>query len=200
MTEKQKQRKLQEIERLKNVLKAEKRKFGGIHDGRGFRYVIAEQLVELNEFTLANNYLKWFNKNFPDDYTYAYFQFCAAVTKYQVGKLKEAEQHLIQVNRHNTYILELLIDDDMKDQDKYEWNESETLEYTRSNLPEFLKLMTPVFHQWLSKIISEPSYISYYRRYISIKKLLKDLNVSKERNNLLDAERMCLKAWLREAD
>ncbi len=199
MTEAKKNRILRKIEKLKKVLRDEKTKYGAIHDGRGIRYSIAELYFELKDYKKTNRYLNWFNKNFPDDGKYSYYQLGEAVTKFELGKLKESKKSTINLNKHNTYLIDLMIGNDIVDQNKYEWIESENLEWAQVNVNDHLKLITENYLDWLNNFRNEESFQKWYKKLIAIKKLLKGLDVSEERSKLLKASRKCIKEWKKDA-
>ena len=96
------------------------------------------------------------------------------------------------MNRQNTYLIDLLIGNEIVDQNKYEWVESESLNWAHGQLGIHQNLVTEKYIAWLSTFVKEAMYISWYTRYLSIKRLLKGMDVSKERNDLLEAERKCM--------
>jgi len=186
---------LRKIEKYKKALRKEKAMFKAYHDGGGFRYTIAELYFELGDYKQTNRYLNWFDKNFPNDVKYAYFDLGKAVTKFELGKEMESKVSTIELNRHNTYLIDLLIGNELADQNKYEWMESESLHWAKGQLADLLNLVTVEYISWLKTFVKEEVYISWYTRLVSIKKLLKGMDVSKERNDLLEAERKCMQDW-----
>lgn len=195
MTTAKKNQILRKIEKYKKALRQEKATFKAYHDGSGFRYAIAELYFELGDYKQTNRYLNWFDRNFPDDSKYMYFDLGRAVTKFELKKTSESKIATIELNRHNTYLIDLLIGNKITDQDKYEWMESESLAWAKNHLAEHSTLATEKYLAWLSGFVEEAVYIDWYTRYISIKKLLKGMEVSAERTDLLDAARQCIRDW-----
>ena len=107
----------------------------------------------------------------------------------------ESKLSTIDLNQHNTYLIDLLIGNDIADQNKYEWVESESLKWANEQLSEHLGLVTEAYIAWLSIFVKEDIYVNWYTRYLSIKRLLKGMDVSKERSDLLEAERKCMQDW-----
>ena len=186
---------LRKIEKYKKALRKEKAMFKAYHDGSGYRYTIAELYFELGDYKQTNRYLNWFDKNFPSDVKYAYFDLGKAMTKFELGKETEAKVSTIDLNGHNTYLIDLLIGNEIADQNKYEWMESESLKRAKEQLVDYSNLVTDGYIEWLKAFRQEESYENLYTRLISIKKLLKGMEVSEERNNLLEAERKCIRDW-----
>lgn len=186
---------LRKIERYKKALRKEKAMFKAYHDGVGYRYAIAELYFKLGDYKQTNRYLNWFDKNFANDAKYAYFDLGKAVTKFELGKEKESKLATIDLNQHNMYLIDLLIGNEIVDQNKYEWMESERHNWAQEQLSVHLHLVTEGYLAWLKAFIKEDTYISWYTRLLSIKRLLKGIDVSNERSNLLDAERKCIQGW-----
>ena len=186
---------LRKIEKYKKALRKEKAMFKAYHDGGGYRYAIAELYFELGDFKQTNRYLNWFDKNFPNDGRYAYYDLGKATTKLELGKTVESKIATIELNRHNTYLIDLLIGNEIADQNKYEWMDSESLTWAQQQLAEHRNLVTETYIAWLSAFVKEDVYTSWYTRLISIKKLLKGMEVSSERSDLLKAERRCMHDW-----
>jgi len=195
MTEAKKNRLLKKIDRLKGHLRKEKTMFDAHIDGPGNRYGIAELYFELGDHQKTNRYLNWFDKNFPDDGLYSHFYLWAAAAKYESGKLKEAKKLTININRDNTYLIDLLIGENIKDQDKYESHPADSLGWAKENLEDHKKFITENYLNWLAQFRKEDFYKKWYNKLISVKKLLKDLEVSDERSRLLRAERRCIRDW-----
>lgn len=195
MTEAKQNRILKKIDTLKKALRREKATFGAHHDGAGYRYSIAELYFELKDYKKTNRYLNWFDKNFPDDGKYSHYELGEAVTRFETGKSLEAKLSTINLNRHNTYLIDLIIGNQIADQNKYEWIKSENLNWAKQYLNDHRSLVTENYVKWLNEFRNDPSFEKWYGKLVSIKKLLKGLEVGKERNNLLDAEIKCLKDW-----
>jgi hypothetical protein len=106
MTDKQRQKIKDKIEKVKKTLAAEKRKFGGFDDSRGLRYLPIELYVQLRDFDGGLKYLKWFNKNFPDDIGFPEFLFGATIIYYKTGSLIDAESMALRTYFSNTFLLD----------------------------------------------------------------------------------------------
>ena len=94
------------LDKIKKTLAAEKRKFGAYHDGRGLRYLSPARHIQLEDYTGGLKYLKWFDKNFPDDSGMPEFLLEWAIILFKSGKMKEAEGKIYQTFFSNTYLLD----------------------------------------------------------------------------------------------
>ena len=126
---------------------------------------------------------------------YPYYILGEAVTKYELGKLTESKKATINLNRGNTYLIDLIIRYKIQNQDKYEWAQSESLVWAQENLKEHLELVTENYLNWLKDFRDDELYHKWFNKLIAIKKLLKGLDVSEERNELLEADRKCIEDW-----
>ena len=89
MTDKQKEKIRDKIKKVKQTLAAEKRKFGGFDDSRGLRYVPTGLYVKIGDFDGGLKYLKWFEKNFPNDIGFPGFLFESTVILFKAGNLRK---------------------------------------------------------------------------------------------------------------
>lgn len=173
MTPKQIERANKKIADIKRTLAAEKRKFGCYNDGRGLRYLPTKYFIQLGNFSGGLSYLKWFDKNFPDDSGFPEFLFDWTIILFKTGKTKEAEQKAFQTFCANPYWFDKFFGRPITPLDM--WHSSnlakpeytEVLEYssTRPDLADF--------SEWLDKLISTADFINRSNKYIDIYKRLK---------------------------
>ena len=90
MTPKQTEKIRQKIADIKRILAAEKRKFGCYDDSRGPRYLPTGYFVRLRDYAGGLAWLKWFDKNFPDDGGFPEFLFESAIILFKTSRQKEA--------------------------------------------------------------------------------------------------------------
>lgn len=200
LSAKQKDRKLKKIDLLKKELRYEKQKFGGYFDGRGFRYTIAELFFEINDYKKTNRYLNWFYKTFPDDITYPHFKIGSSFAYYQSAKFDKCSSQLIKLNEDNTYILHILTNISIESQNKHEPNEYNKITWAKNELDNLKMNINIEFLNWIKHFIIQDKYQYWYKKYIAILKLIKDLDVSNERNELLDASYKCINDWINDCD
>ena len=200
MTEAQQNRLLKKIDRFKQAMRREKKQWGGYHDGHGHRYTIAELYFELGDPKKTNRYISWFDKTFPDDGTYSYFEFGVAHARFQLGKLVDCKQNIVAVVKNNTYLLDLLIENNPIDQNKHELQEHETLDWAHHHLDHYKVFLNSEFKIWLTDFCNSTDFRKWYRKYVSILKLLKDTDSSEERSSLFNASWDCIKEWKAEIE
>ena len=79
------------LEKIKKLLAADKRKWGAWDDSRGLRYLSPGLYIQMEDWTGGLKYLKWFEKNFPNDMGLPVFLFEWTIILFKNGKIKEAE-------------------------------------------------------------------------------------------------------------
>ncbi len=120
MTPKQEERIRTKIATIRKILAAEKRKFGGYDDSRGLRYMPPELFLKLHDYKGGLTYLRWFQKNFPDDIGFPDFLFEWTIILFKTGKMKDAEQKAIQTYFSNIYVFDKFFGRDIVPVDTYE--------------------------------------------------------------------------------
>lgn len=106
MTPKQIERLRTKIFNIKQTLAAEKRKFGWYDDSRGLRYLPIRYFIQLGDYQGGLTYLKWFNKNFPDESGFPDFLFEWTITLFKCGKSKETAKKAFETFCRNTYLFD----------------------------------------------------------------------------------------------
>ncbi len=92
MTPKQQERILTKILKLKKALSDDKKYWGGYHrDARGYRYIIPELYLKIEDYKGASRYFNWFFKTFEGDISNPILMFEYCVTLYQTNKIQKAE-------------------------------------------------------------------------------------------------------------
>lgn len=185
MTPKQIERTKKKIADIKRTLAAEKRKFGCYDDGRGLRYLPTKYFIQLGDYAGGLTYLKWFNKNFPDDSGFPEFLFEWTIILFKTGKTNEAEQKAFQTYCSNPYWFDKFFGRPITQLDM--WHSSnltrpeytEALEYS-SKQPELVD-----FALWLDSFISTEDFINRSRKYVEIYRRLSTETDSEMRHYLV---------------
>ena len=189
MTEKQIGRGQKKIKQLRSTLAYEKRRFGFYDDGRGLRYVVIRECLKINDYKAGLNFLKWFNKNFPDDIGYPVFLFECTIVLFMNGKIKEAEEMALRVFYGNTYLIEKFLNghakDDMGKIELSNWESVEILEDFKYSAND--KNLVD-FSVWLKTLFGSEEFKKKTETYLSILKRLMTENDSEMRD--------LLKGWL----
>lgn len=187
MTEKQEERLRKKIKKVKSELAADKRRWGGYYDdSRGIRYLPLGYYIKLLDFKGGLRYLKWFNKNFPDDMAFPTFHFEATLILFNAGRIAEAEKKAFITFCSNTYLFDAYFGMEIKDIDKYEWNPVEEVAYAEEFDYANQYLNFPEFSEWLTNFLQSESFVKASNIFTQLSIQLKDVKVSTARTILLD--------------
>lgn len=173
MTPKQIERLRAKISHIKRTLAAEKRKFGCYDDSRGLRYLPAKYFVQLQDYKGGMTYLRWFNKNFPDDSGFPDFLFEWTLILFKCDKTKEAAKKAFETFCANTYLFDKFFGRPVIAVDKWEGSNLQVPGFTEyfdysSEQPELTD-----FSEWLQKLISANDFKSRCDKYVHIQKRLR---------------------------
>jgi hypothetical protein len=183
---------LKQIERLKKkiadirrTLAAEKRKFGAYDDSRGLRYLPTKYYIQLGDYKGGLTYLRWFDKNFPDDVGFPDFLFERTIILFKAGKAKEAEKKAFETFCANTYLFDKFFGRPITPIEKWEGSNLAVPSFTdyfnySSGQPELAD-----FSEWLGQFILSEDFKNRSDQYIDIYKRLKDESDSEARHYLL---------------
>jgi len=98
-------------------------------------------------------------------------------------------------------LIDLVLENVIHDQNKYEWIQSESLGWVKKNIEEYKKLATKTFLKWLKEFTKSSIYEKRYDEIISIKqrqKAIEEEGSKLGRNTLNEEERKCFEAWRNE--
>ena len=168
MTPKQIERAKKKIADIKRTLAAEKRKFGCYDDSRGLRYLPTKYFIQLGDYNGGQAYLKWFEKNFPDDAGFPEFLFEQTIIFFKCGKLKEAEQKAFQTFCSNPYWFDRFFDKPITQLDMWHSSNITRPEYTEALKYSSTEQDLADFADWLNKLISTDDFINRSNKYVDI--------------------------------
>ena len=195
MTERQILNTKKKIRSLRARLNAEKRKHGWYDDSAGNRYLIGELYLKIGAYKLAKKYFDWFDQEFPDDIGFPVFNFGRVRTLFECSAWEEGRSKLIDLERGNTYLIDLLLERPIPDTPKWEWSNIATLDYAKHVLMPCKRLTNKDFTQWLTETTSSPTYQSYKQQYIDIQIQLLDTPPSQLRTNLVESVDKLIEQW-----
>jgi len=188
MTEKQIQRIKKKIRSCRAQLSAEKRKYGAYDDGRGIRYIIPELYLKLEDYKGCLRYFNWFQKEFIDDCGFPDFLLQWTFVLFQNKKYDFAEKKLYETFFSNTYLIPLLIGDDIEKVEKSETISTERIEFAKEVIAESSKIITEDFIYWLKEISKAELFAQRIRDFIGLQKLIEEEPVGQSRTDLIRAE------------
>jgi hypothetical protein len=173
MTEKQKEKVQIKIASIRSTLADERRRYGGYDDSRGLRYLPTALYIKIGDYAGGLTYLRWFNKNFPDDYGFPDFLFEWTIILFKNGKIKDAQQKAFKTFCSNTYLFDKFFGKPIVPIEKQEYSSIEIPEFT-----EYLKYTHTQpdlsdFSGWLSALIASEQFQTLMQKYIDVHVRLK---------------------------
>jgi hypothetical protein len=196
MTPNQKEKLKKKIAEIKRILAAEKRRFGCYDDSRGLRYIPAGYFVRLGDYAGGLAYLKWFEKNFPDDGGFPEFLFESAILFFKTGRRKEAGKAVFRTFCSNPYWIDRFFDRQLIPLDIWHSSNLTTLEYTEALAYSSKDPELADFSAWLREVILTDDYTHLSSKYIAIYGKLKTETDKEMRRMLIQEviqlERTCI--------
>lgn len=174
MTEKEAEKIREDIKKYRSRLTGEKRRFGGYFDDGGVRYIIPELYLVLKDYKGALTYYRWFLREFPDDIGFPALDLFWTLILFKNEKISEAIRSVYKTAFSNTYLLNLVCNEETFSIDKSESDWSETYNYALETIRDCNKFLTKDFRTWLCKFRENEEFKSNLNRFVSLRKLLKD--------------------------
>ena len=173
MTPKQTEKLKKKIADIRRILAAEKRKYGCYDDSRGLRYLPTKFFIQLEDYSGGLTYLRWFDKNFPDDCGFPEFLFEWTIILFKTGKIKDAEKKAFQTFCSNIYWFDKFFGRPITPVDMWHSSAMTTPEYTQvleysSSQPGLID-----FSEWLNNLISTEDFVNRCNKSIDKYKRLK---------------------------
>ncbi len=174
-----------DLEKIKKLLAADKRKWGIWDDSRGLRYLSPGLYIQMMDWEGGLKYLKWFEKNFPDDIGMPEFLFEWTIILFKSSKIKEMERKAYQTFFSNTYLLDSFFGNTVKPIDKWEGSNLESMAYLqhfnyRSDDPGLTD-----FSDWLDDWMNTPQFMETRDKYIALHMKLRHEKDQETRRYLL---------------
>jgi hypothetical protein len=185
MTPKQIERIQNKIKNIRKTLYNEKRMFGCYDDSRGLRYAPLNLYLKIGDYKGGHTYLRWFNKNFPDDSGMPDFLFEWTIILFKLEKLKEAESKAIQTYFANSYLFDKFFERQIIPIEKYE--------NSNLDIPEFAEYLNYSknqielndFAEWLANFEKSENFREIKSKFHEIGKRLKTETDTETRRYLL---------------
>ena len=178
-----------EIEKIKNTIKVyksrlagEKKRFGGYFDNGGVRHKIPELYIQLGDYKGALTYFRWFEKEFPDDSCFPFFDLLWSFAYFKNKKEKDAIRLAYRTAFSNIYMIDLLCNKPISFNDK---SEPYDLGYAKELIEWCEKLLTKDFKIWICKLNETEDFKANINKFISIQKLIDDESLGESRSHLL---------------
>lgn len=159
--------------RLKRALAAEKRRYGGIDDGYGKRYLIGPLYALAGDFDLALAHYDWYEKECSDDVGEPVHYLWWALSLYRTGGLEKANARLLETMVQNVYLLPALLGFATVTHDMWHSSNREQPDYISKIPPEFLPELSERECLWIEGRLDTALFRRVKDEYISTYRLLK---------------------------
>jgi len=174
------------IRKIRSVLAAERKKFGGYDDSRGLRYLPTALYVKIGDFDGGFRYLNWFNKNFRNDAGFPEFLFEAAIILFKKRKIEDAKKYVLRTYFANTFLIDKFF---LKPPSRRNRNVTIGFQYYeylqnfqyRCDQQELLE-----FGQWLKDFIESNDFIAFKEEHDTIENQLETEPVGRKRSRLVE--------------
>jgi hypothetical protein len=169
MTPKQEERIRNKIARIKKGLAADKRFWHGYyHDGGGLRYSPPGLYIKLADYKGGMRYLRWFEKNFPNDAAHGLFLFEWAILLFKTGKTHECMKKIVETFKSHFFLTDTFLERELLSVEM-----TEHLEWQKSSLPNYFtyRHTDPAlldFGGWLMEFVESQAYKAFVTKYVEL--------------------------------
>jgi len=181
------ERKLRDrIRRYERLLAKEVEERGFIDDGRGKRYLLGPMYLQAGDLEGALRSFTWYENTFPDDTGEPFQYLCWTFALYKAGNLPSAKKKLLETMFQNLYLLPHLLGVDPPSEDLEHGTNFEEPEYLEDLPQEYVELWDTEALAWARSVYLDPDTQATLRRYVDIKRQLKNEPVGPQRSRLVD--------------
>ncbi len=173
------------IKRYERELRQEQKKFGGIDDSYGKRYLLGPLYMLLEDQAGAIKSFRWFDKTFPDDAGEPAHYLCWTLALYRAGDLAAATHKLAQTMLANLYLIPRLLGQDQAVLDIWHTSNFNQKEFVAYIPVELFDLWDEATLQWANDTYHSAQLTQVRERYIEIYHQLKSEPVGPNRSKLV---------------
>lgn len=156
------------ISRHRSALNSERKRFGGISDGAGKRYVLFALYFVLNDLEKSEIYFAWYKQEFPDDSGEPIQKLCWALSLHRMGKDKEARRMLANLMLSNLYMIPQIAGENIQEYNMWHASNREFTDYVKYTPPEVLDSITPDEIVWMKTLYDSFEFHRIRKRHIEI--------------------------------
>jgi hypothetical protein len=173
--------------RLKRALLAEKRKFGGIDDGHGKRYLISPLFVLAGALDEALAFYKWYERNCADDSGDPLHYLFWSLALYRTGAIDRAANKLLETMVQNVYLLPALVGLAAPTHELWHSSNLEMPEYAASIPPDLRPALSTEECSWIKEQLESFRFRRVLDEYVSTYRALKDERDVGKRTRIVDS-------------
>jgi hypothetical protein len=172
------------ITKIRSQFSVFKREYGFIDDGGGTRYYLSYLYFLLGDNRRSSEYMRWFEREFPDDVGEPFQLLCWALMLKRAGK--DTDLAFGKLILSNIYLIPYILGDEVVRQDKSHGSNLKELSYL-DYLPErIVTAITDDELSWLREQYESEVFQKILNRHIEIEKELQNTPVGDQRSLLVD--------------
>ncbi len=180
------------ITKIRSQLSVFKREYGGHDDSGGARYYLFYLYFLLGDNRRSSEYMRWFEKEFPDDSGEPFALLCWALILHRMGK--DGDFILARTMLSNIYLIPHLLGEEMPEEVPHSsnWAQPDFLEY----MPErVLEAITEDDLIWIRESYHSDRFQTVLNRHFEIEKELEDTPRGDRRSALVHELYSLLDGW-----
>lgn len=180
------------ISKIRSQLSAFKREYGCHDDSGGARYYLFYLYFLLGDNRRSSEYLRWFEKEFPDDSGEPFALLCWALILHRMGK--DGDVILARTMLSNTYLIPYLLGETLPEEIPHSSNEelASFLEYMPERVREAI---TKDDLDWMRERYQTDKFQKVLKRHIEIEQELEDTPRGERRSALVQELYSLLDGW-----
>lgn len=173
----------QKIAGYRRALKKEYETHGMFGDGYGKRYLLFYLYLLLNDLDKAEEYIEWFETEFPADSGEPVMFLCWALLLHRMGKEKEAENKLAMLLLSNVYFIpQLLSQIEIEIEDMWHGSNFEEIDYIDYMPEEIYSAISFSELEWIEELYDSDEFQKMKKTHIDIHhELLHEKDIEKRK-------------------
>lgn len=152
--------------RARRALLNEKTKFGFISDGSGKRYRVHIDYMLSDELNSAEEFVQWFEQEFPDDSGEPAFLLFAATMYFRLAVLAKARRYLMDAMLSNIYLLPFIVGKPIQPLDIWHSSNWQMPQYLQ-DINELLEHISGPDRDWISDQYIQLPFDAARTKYIA---------------------------------
>jgi hypothetical protein len=182
-----------QISRIRSQLTAFKKEYGFIDDGTGARYYLFYLYFLLGDNRRSSEYVRWYQKSFPDDICEPLALLCWALILNRMGK--DGDLLLARTMLSNVYLIPHLLGEDIDRVDMWHSSSDEDPDFIEY-LPERIKeAIIDEDLAWIRERYESEKFQRVLKQHIEIRHELQHTRVGAARSALVTEEFSLLDDW-----
>lgn len=174
------------ISSYKSSLNKEFKKYGTFRDGSGKRYMLFWLYFVLDDLKKFEEYIDWYNKEFPDDVGEPAQKLCWALCLRRLNKEDEAVHMLAELMLSNLYLIPQLLAEEIEEHDIWHSSNYEYPDYFEYIPAEVIEHINMDDLSWINEHHQSFAFRRMKKKYIEIYQQLKHERDIDKRRVLLD--------------